>query len=168
MTTNEILQYHFVNKFHRTNKYDEAIHLRSKQFESQLVTESELDLEKLYSDKILMTSGNGLYKINLSTLKDILEKNQTDDPKIDTLDGFYIVSKLAHSVKVSNQFMDSMLLANGYTYTRIEIQNWTDEISISANGDVTIRLEMSNHESLEVGCPLITLVRPYPLKLRRS
>ena len=125
------------------------------------MTESELDLEKLYSDKILVTPSNGLYKINLSTLKEILEKNQTDDPKIDTLDGFYIVSKLAHSVKVSNQFVDSMLLGNGYTYTRIKIENWTDEISIAASGDFTIRLEMSNHESLEVGCP--TFLRPETL-----
>ena len=125
------------------------------------MTESELDLEKLYSEKILVTPSNGLYKINLSTLKEILEKNQTDDPKIDTSDGFYIVSKLAHSVKVSNQFVDSMLLGNGYTYTRIKIENWTDEISISASGEFTIRLEMSNHESLEVGCP--TFLRPETL-----
>ena len=153
-TTNEILKYHFVNRFHKINKYDEAVILRSKQFQNQLGTDSQLDLERLYNDKILMISGNGLYKFNLSTLKDILEKNQTDDPKIETLDGFYIVSKLAHSVKISDRFVDSILIKNGYTYTRIKIQNWTDEIFIATDGDFTIKLEIENRQNLQVGCPL--------------
>ena len=151
---NEILKYHFVNRFHKINKYDEAVILRSKQFQNQLLAKNQLDLEKLYNDKILVTRGNGLYKFNLSTLKDILEKNQTDDPKIDTLDGFYIVSKSAHSVKISDRFVDSILIKNGYTYTRIKIQNWTDEIFIGADGEFTIRLETNNHESLQARCHL--------------
>ena len=152
-TTNEILKYHFVNRFHKINKYDEAVILRSKQFQNQLL-ERPLDLERLYNDKILVISGNGLYKFNLSTLKDILEKNQTDDPKIENLDGFYIVSKLAHSVKISDRFVDSILIKNGYTYTRIKIQNWTDEIFIATDGDFTIKLEIENRQNLQVGCPL--------------
>ena len=151
-STNEILKYHFVNRFQKINKYDEAVILRSKQFQNKLGTVSQLDLERLYNDKILLISGNGLYNFNLSTLKDILEKNQTDDPKIDTLDGFYIVSKLAHSVKISDRFVDSILIKNGYTYTRIKIQNWTDEISIAADGDFTIKLELGNHQSIQEGC----------------